>query len=512
MIKKKSLYLYIFLFFFSIFLFFSNGHYGGDGLENYLTAESLVLDRDLSIHDRPFNVNEMSYVSRGKIDSSGKYYSPHNIGMPILLAPFYITGHLLSKAINNGADHDYITQFCVSLANPIINAFTALVLFIFLKHLRFSLKTCFLTTVCYGLCTMNLIYVRSGFSEPAIGIFILSAMLLLYKFEEKELIKYISLASFLVGYTLLIKNNSFLYLPLFLVYLLYKSKNKKSFGSLSKFLVVSLTPLLLCILVYFYISSLKGSCVNSIQKTDELVKEGIKHGSSIAKAIYYYIFSPGKSFFLYNLPLILALFGIGSLWERKKSFALYCLIFIFANIIFYIYRFERGSIFSWGPRYLYPIVPLFCIFLAEFIQNIKTKATKITFFFTAFLGFLIQLPCLFVSFTKYLMFIKEQLALPEYFINFMPELSPIRGVWFLFISSIHRIFFKLSLFFEYNPDPLFVPAIRKSLENYDIWDIWWISVSKFLPQIYPIMVICVVLLVLIAVLSFIRIRKLISEL
>jgi len=85
----------------SVFMIFSNGHYGGDGLENYLTAESIVLDGDTAIHDRPFGVDEMNYKTRGNKDEEGSYYSDYGIGMPVLLVPFFLS---VSAIVNRSSE------------------------------------------------------------------------------------------------------------------------------------------------------------------------------------------------------------------------------------------------------------------------------------------------------------------------------------------------------------------------------------------------------------------------
>ena len=127
--KKKNVYVWIFLFFFSSFFFISSGRFGGDGLENYLTAESIVLDGDFSINDRPFEVGEMSYSKKGAIDTTEKRVSQYGLGVALLLVPFYFLGHLLSNFLGS-VPHDYITQFAVSLFNPIVMALLSMVLFI----------------------------------------------------------------------------------------------------------------------------------------------------------------------------------------------------------------------------------------------------------------------------------------------------------------------------------------------------------------------------------------------
>lgn len=506
--NRVFIYVLIFIFFISVFILFSNGRYGGDGFENYLTAESMVLDGDRVIYDRPFGVKEMEYAIRSERDSSGKIYSPHGIGMPILLIPFYALGHIISKIFPQ-IPHDYVTQVFVSLVNPIITALIALILFVFLQRLGFSLRTSFITTLCYGFCTMSLIYTRSGFSEPAVTLFVLLAILFLYRYEESSLARYILLTGFFMGYALLIKKSSFLYLPLVFFYLIYKGILLKSFRSFAKLAFLILFPLLGCIVLFliFRPTMVAERIAATGLSLKMILRYGGSYGHQSIKALYYYLLSPGKGYFFYNIPLLLAILGIRDLWHRKREISLYLAFFIAINIIYYTYHFTRGSLFSWGPRYLYPTVPIMCIFLAGFIENARSLLKKFILAILSLMGFLVQLPCLFISFTKYLFFVKNELGLQEYLMNFMPELSPILGSWYLFISALQRTFFKVSLTFEYNPDYMFVEPITKSLAKYDIWDIWWVHVMKISAQLLPIVAIMVFCLGTVVIVSFLKLKN-----
>lgn len=510
--NKNILYFCIFIFFFSCFFLISNGRYGGDGLENYLTAESIILDGDLAIHDRPFQIKEMNYASRGYEDPQGRFYSSYGIGMPVLLIPLYAIGHFVSKIVPS-IPHDYITQFCVSLANPIIIALTALVVFIFLIKLKFDAKASFLTMICYAFCTMSLNYVRSGFSEPTVGLFVLLALLYFFMYEKDGHVRYILFAGILIGYSLLIKKNSFLYLPLFLLYIIYKSFAMKLSSKRIVFLIAGLFPIAIFILAHFYFRHLISSHATEIKTSgiDDIMHEGMTYGGNFIKALYYYIFSPGKSYFFYNVVLIFSLFGINSLWRKNRRLTLYFLICVTVPFLFYSYRFMRGSLFSWGPRYVYPTIPIMCIFLAGFIDNAKSLIKKSIFAAGAVISFMVQLPSCFISFSNYLYFVKEKLGLQEYLINFMPELSPLKGSWYIFVSAIKHTLTGQSLLFKFNPDPVFLEPISKSMADYDIWDLWWVHAVKISPNLLIPVFCTVVVLILFASASFAISIRLIKE-
>jgi len=503
---KKS--LLIFIFFATIFMLFSNGHFGGDGLENYLTAESIVLDGDIYINDKPFEIPEMRHGVKGIQDSEGRFSTSYGLGLPILLVPLYCIGHLIAGFIPS-INHAYITQFTVSLFNPLVTAFLAMVLFLFIEKLGFSKRTCFLTALCYSFCTMAAVYTRSGFSEPAIALFLLLALFSIYLHEKTGLMRYILYASVLIGYTLLIKKNSLIYIPMLLAYLFYRGLQLKNLKrQLLLWATGAIPAIFLLIICFFYFALMKTSITSGLSTPKGDVTF---YGGSMIKGLFYFLLSPGKGYFLYNIPLLLAFIGAKDMLRREKRLSLLIIIFVISNLLFYAFIFRRGSLFSWGPRYLYPTIPFMCIFLAYYIENAKNLVKRLSISLVFVAGLLIQLPSMFISFSKYLFFIKEKMILHEYFINFMPELSPIIGSWHLLISAVRETIFGTSSFFTYSPDFWFLKPITISLQGYDVWDIWWVSVPSIYPRLIIAAIACSVILLLTTIISFLKIENLIRE-
>lgn len=505
-------YLYVFIFFFSVFLFFSNGRFGGDGLENYLTAESIVIDHDLSIYDRPFDVKEMRLQVPEAETPRMKRYSSFGIGMPLILAPLYLMGHLISN-IFGAVPHDYITQFFVSLANPLIIAITASAIFYFLSILGFNFKISLLTTVCYGFCTMSFIYTRSGFSEPIIGLLLILCVMLLYSYERTGLLRNIATMSALAGYAVLIKNNSLLYLPLLCCYILYKTFSLKTISSKLKLWAAFVAPMAVAISAYLYFHSIMscGIANPASNAYQDIVERGLPDRFQMLKGLSYYIVGTGKGYFFYNIPLFLGLFGLGGMIRKKRDLAICLIIIVLFNLIYYSFRFNRGSLFSWGPRYLYPTIPIMCIFFAEFVE--KTKSLMKKFWIGAFLiaGFIVQFPCLFISSSNYLFFVKNKMGLQEYLINYVPDLSPVLGSWHLFISAVLRSIGQPSMDFVFNPDTVLIKPLVASFSGYDGWDIWWVNAAAISPNIRTGIIVVLMVLMITTTVCFIKLRSLVEE-
>lgn len=229
------------------------------------------------------------------------------------------------------------------------------------------------------------------------------------------------------------------------------------------------------------------------------------------KGLYYFLVSSGKGYIFYNVAMILGFFAIKYFFRRNRSFCVFVLALLLSNLLVYSFIFVRGSLFSWGPRYLFPTLPLFALFLAEFMSKNDTLKRKAVVFMFAVIGFLIQLPNFFVNFSKYLFFVKEKLGLSEYLIDFMPELSPIKGAWALFLSLISRFLGGGSLSLSFNPDLWFFTTTTASLDGYDVFDIWWANVSKISGSLAPYVMAVALAYVILGLFSFYKISTYLKE-
>jgi len=482
---EKSIFFLIVIFFLSVFVLFSSGRFGGDGLDNYLTAESIVLDGDFTIHDRSFEVEEMNYSKRNVTGPGAQRTSQYGLGVALLLVPFYFIGHLLSGFFSN-AQHDYITQFAVSLYNPMILALLAGLLFRLFSKLGYSAKLSFTVVSIYSLCTMNIIYARSGFSEPTVALLILLGAMSMLDYQNTRSARAIVIAAVSVAYALFIKKNSFIFFPAFGIYgtyLIFSDRTKDLKGKFIHIIYFGFPFVLAMFAILLQNKVLYGGILSTEHGTMADMAAKVRTDGYPIKGLYYYLISSGKGYLIYNIALFLGLFAIKDFVRKNRSYAVFVLALLLSNLLFYSLIFVRGSLFSWGPRYLFPTLPLFAIFLAEYIRSGENRGVKVSVVAFALVGFLIQLPNLFINFSKYLFFVKEKLVIPEYLVNFMPELSPIKGAWMLFLSLGSRVFTGQSLTFSYNPDLWFFDTVRLPLTGYDMADILWVNVLKVDPTL-----------------------------
>ncbi len=470
----------------------ASGHYGGDALNSYFTTESIILDGDLSIYDREFPVREINVDgSQGVTGKDGKKYSPFGIGMPILQIPLFMIGLLISKIFSTFSQ-GYITFFCVSFTNTILSAINTVLLFILMIHLGFGRRNAVLLSIIYSFSTIAIVYSKTGFSAPALVTFMLVAIISIFVYFGNRRSLFLVISGMALGFMGLIKSYTIILCPIFAVYFLVNEREKKSNIWIP---VLSYTVLFS---VGLWVNYLRfGGIFRS--GYGDAVTVGFTYGNHFIKGLYYYWLSSGKGFFFYSLPLLLGLFSWHTLYSKNRKEFWLVISIILTYTLYFAFFFKRGSIFSWGPRYLFPITPLFILFMGEVFRK-KVSVYLLTVM--AIGSFLIQLPALMMNYSRYLNFVIEKLGTDEYLINFVPDLNHIKGSWQLLISFFQRHFFHSEYTFVYSPDSMLVKPVSSGMSGYDILDLWFVNLIRINRELQGLSVLCVVVLAGLVIFSY----------
>ncbi|MDZ4698050.1 MAG: hypothetical protein SGI86_23155, partial [Deltaproteobacteria bacterium] len=95
------------------------------------------------------------------------------------------------------------------------------------------------------------------------------------------------------------------------------------------------------------------------------MKQGVLSG------LWAIFLSPGKSLLLYNLPIILGFFGVGSVLRRDKSHLLWLMaLFLIPELLYFAkHPFWTGG-WGWGPRHLLYAVPVLMLPALYFLEDL----------------------------------------------------------------------------------------------------------------------------------------------
>ncbi len=496
-------------FFFSIYLLTAGGHYGGDGFWNYLTAESIVLDGDLIIGDRPFLIEEMynQYThdqGGGVIAGSGRSYSKYGLGQALVEVPFYAVGHMIARLVP-GVPRDYVTMFTTSITNVVVCAFWCIVFFKLARQLSFGRHTLIWITGVFGVGSVVFPYAGYGFSEPLIGLTLLGTVTALHQYRQSGARSCLAWSGALLGLSAATKLYIVIVLPCLAVYLWSCTKSLTRSRQLRAWAALLVPLILFGLLIAWHNWVRYGSILKTGYHLDDVASEfwtGAEGGYfsfspfNIVIAVYGLLFSAGRGLLLFLpaaffVPIAILRFGKAHREEAMLFTALIAVHLIF----FACFRAWHGG--SWGPRYLMPILPFLVLPLGGLIENGGAREAVIKTL--AVIGGLIQLPATLMNVHFFTRFVIENRIGhftydPRHFTDlvFSPGLSPIAGTFYQLISAVSRLTRGYSL--NYPVPSSGSEGVLVSMSSYDLIDVWWVNALRtgFLGNLATVVVYTVV--------------------
>ena len=468
--------------FLCLYLLTASGHYGGDGFWSYLTAESVLLDGDLIVGDRPFLVREMHSQftgngHEGAVVGSGRLYSKYGLGLALLEVPFYGVGLLVSLA-GVPVPSDYVRMFAVANTNAFVTAATCLLLFGFARKLGYTRSTQLWVSVIFGIGSMALPYASYGFSEPLVGLALIGSVYGLHAYSTTDKKARLVLAGSLAGYAIVTKASAVVALPLLAVYLHATIRSGPPREQLKRWIAL-LTPIAVSALIVLWHNWIRyGDAFSTGYHLDDYTHAGGLFNFSpahIATGIYGLLFSTGRGLFLFFPVAILMPWAIARLRRSHHNEAALFLgvtaAFLLAHACFADWH--GGS--SWGPRYLLPALPFIVLALGSLLGRGRRSSAVVKTL--AVVGLLIQLPVALVNYHLFVRFVDERI-LPSTVAAvdpiFAPWLSPIVGGYCQLCSALSNAVSGQAVDFPFAP----TAAGQISMAGYDLFDLWWLNAFR----------------------------------
>jgi hypothetical protein len=312
--------LRVFVVFTAIYLFTWAGHYTtGDGSYKIAWAKSM-LGHPPGISPGPNGV-----------------YSKWGIGHSLLAIPPLEAAYLIRKA--TGIRTEAALYTLIFVVNGAL--FLALVAYYLARF--YPARAVWGTVLIMGLATTWWPYTKLDFSEPLVLTIAFLGFLLMR-------LGYPVLGMMIAGFTLTIRTDAVVILgPMILWYLLAN----RSIPACIK-VVVSLAP---SVALFLFANYIRYHSLMDQRYGDE------RFSNPLVVGIYGFLFSSGKSIFLFSPPLLLGLWGWKRFAHRNESAsdAWLFLGICVAQILFYAKYWAWSADDAWGPRYVLPGVLLLCI-------------------------------------------------------------------------------------------------------------------------------------------------------
>lgn len=267
---------------------------------------------------------------------------------------------------------DLFTSFFYSPYNAIITALGCVLLFALARSMGYGQRVSMAITLIYGAATLAWPYSKYDFSEPTLVLFVLLTLYLILRWDRDRRDYLLLLAGLASLASVGTKYASGVLVPLMLLQILLlhweKHPSFRELPGLIKPLLLFCAPfLVLAAPAVWYLSSRFGYYPSILEAW-----AGVQRGwlpLPFAIGMRGLLFSPGKSFFLYSPPTVLALASVVPFARRHgiRSVAILTVILVYFTIYSKKAAWHAGA--GWGPRYQVLVIPLVILLMAPLIKK-----------------------------------------------------------------------------------------------------------------------------------------------
>ncbi|HSR32022.1 MAG TPA: phospholipid carrier-dependent glycosyltransferase, partial [Anaerolineae bacterium] len=363
---------------------------------------------------------------QGSFGPDGYLYSRKGIGTTLAALPHYFLA-VQSSSVGN-------VQTAM-LTNGVVTALTGVLVYLFLRRLRYGAGVSLGTALAYGLGTMAWPYARYLFSESLAALGLMLSAYFLVRFRDQGDRLSVVLAGAGLGIALLSRLNNAMVAP-FLGLLLLAYLHQAHGRNLRKWagpIVLFGLPVLAALVVIGWYNWLR---FGSPLTTGYLPEE--RFATPFFEGLYGLLLSPGKGLLWYSPVLFAALAAWPAFFRRHRAEALLIAAVVLINVVFYAPWYLWWAGHAWGPRFLVTIVPFATLPLAKALKAARDRRWIAGMLAVlALVSIAVQLLGVAVDFNLYLEEIHAELGLYHPATLFDPDYSPLlRQITYLRLESL----------------------------------------------------------------------------
>lgn len=321
----------------SVFLVTSGGHfYSADGSKEYEVTRAIVTRRAIDVPR-----------SQGLPGRNGKFYPPHGLGQSIAWVPFYAAGATLERAGFGDASHGLAASWLNAVATAAIGA----MLFLLARGTRASRASSLALALIFGFSSMAWVYSKNTFDVVLTGALVTAGALLLVRAEEDGgRLSTLAWAGAALGWAGVTRVSTVVLWPLGVAFVWTLGRTGRV-RRLVAFAVPAAASLAI-ILSYNYLRF--GSIFDDGHKNDPATALS----GNAFEGIGGFLVSPARGIVFFAPVVLVAVTGWNRLRRGAPRIAWFSLAAFVATMLTYakVQGWQGG--FSWGPRFLIPVLPL----------------------------------------------------------------------------------------------------------------------------------------------------------
>jgi len=309
----------------------------------------------------------------GRYDRQGQPRAAYAPGQALAAAPWYVLGrYVLRKApgVPESA-RDLMVGFAITMSSATFAAVAATFAFLIFCGMGVERRTSLAATLLLTLATPLFAYSGWFFSEPLASALLLGAAWSLFGRHDGIPAQHAALAGALLGFAVLVRPTHILLGPIFLVAILMRERR-----SGVKPALIAASAFGAAVAAYLtYNHHIFG---NALQFGYPDSAEAGKHVTGFETPLWVgaagFLFSPGKSLFLFAPAILLALWGLPALWRRDRGLATVATLSLPLALGFYARYTQWEGGYCYGPRYLLPALVLLSLALGPALANAGRRA------------------------------------------------------------------------------------------------------------------------------------------
>jgi hypothetical protein len=331
-----------------------------DGLAMFSTTESMARRGE-------FDMNQLLWMGsqQGDFGPDGNLYSRKGLGMSLLALPLVFVA-LLWERIG-------LTQTAL-LLNPLLMALTGALIFRAGLRLGWRRNIAIATALIFGLATMAWPYTQALFSDPMCAFGLFAAFYGLLAFGQTGRKRYLLAGGFAWGAAYLARSINLATLPIFVIGLWLTVEHRvrvqrriprgqpvgwrRILNEQWRPLVTFTIPVIAAGLLSLWWNWAR---FGSIWETGYAETETFS--AAWLSGVFGLVIGPARGLFWYNPILLLAIPGAFWFWRHaRRVFAIVVALSMVYILLYGKWYMWHGG-YSWGPRFLVPIIPFLTLFV-----------------------------------------------------------------------------------------------------------------------------------------------------